>query len=77
MTLLKRLLALVVLLKLLVSGCQVRRRHASSAALEMESRREKMDEVGEASTLLAGEKAPGFELFIPPGPKTGRPMLAP
>ena len=39
MTWLKRLLALAAL-KLLESGCHVRRRHASSAALARESRGE-------------------------------------
>lgn len=76
-TLLKRLLVLVVLLKLLESGCHVRRRHASSAAVEAESRLEKMDEVGDASVLLAGENAPALELFIDPGPNNGRPRFPP
>lgn len=75
MTLLRRLLVLAAA-KLLESGCHVRRRQASST-LAMESRREKMEEVGEASTLGAGDKAPGLELLIGPGPKSARPRFAP
>lgn len=74
-TLLRRLLALAVL-KLLESGCQVRRRHASSA-FDDESRRENIDEVGDARTLLAGEYAAGFDVLPGPRPKSVRPRLPP
>lgn len=74
-TLLKRLLLLTVP-KLVESGCQVRRRQSS--VCEVDSRREEnTDDVGDARRLLVGENAPGFEVLIGPGPKSGRPRLVP
>ncbi len=50
-----------------VSGCHVRRRQASSAALEDESRRDHenpLDDVaGLAIMLPVGEKSPEFDAF--------------
>lgn len=61
-------------LMLLLSGCHVRRRQASSGLLDIESRRDQFETVGEDTILpLAGEKAPIFEAFIEPGPNGGRP----
>lgn len=63
--------------KLLLSGCHVLLRHASSAALGTDSRRdhpEAVDIVGEPSMLPVGEaSAPLFEVFKVPGPNSGRP----
>jgi hypothetical protein len=74
-TLLRRLLVLAAT-KLLDSGCHVLRRHASSAALVIESRREKIDDVGEATTLIDGESGPA-EALMRVGPKSGRPGVVP
>lgn len=63
-----------------LSGCQVRRRHASSGLLDIDSRLAQgpVDAVGELTRLLfAGEKTPAFEAFIAPGPNIGRPMCRP
>lgn len=71
MTLLRRLPGA---LKSRLSGCQVRRRHASSAALDMDSLREKVDPVGDDKRLPLGEeKTPALDELIGPGPKRGRP----
>ncbi len=60
-----------------VSGCHVRRRHASSAALDMDSRRDHPaeDTVGEERRLLLLEdaKTPLLDELMGPGPKRGRP----
>lgn len=67
-------------LKLRLSGCQVLRRQASSAALEVDSRRTDQpeeDAVGDDTRLLlAGEKTPALELFMEPGANMGRPGKA-
>jgi NADH:ubiquinone oxidoreductase subunit B-like Fe-S oxidoreductase len=50
-------------LKLFVSGCQVRRRHSSSAVLDPESLLDQVDAVdvvGDANMLLPGEKGAGW-----------------
>lgn len=80
MTLLRRLAGFATLLfwKLFESGCQVLRRHASSALAEdIESRRENADAVGDAMTLLVGEKSTAWELLWGPGPNIGRPREVP
>lgn len=69
MTLLNRLVAFATA-KLLESGCHVRLRQASSAALLIESRREKTVDVGDAITLMEGES--GLDTFMEAGPKRGR-----
>lgn len=76
-TLIRRLLGFVELWKLFESGCHVRRRHASSALDDVESRREKIEAVGEAMTLGEGEKAPGLDELTDPGPNKGLPRLEP
>ena len=63
-------------LTVLLSGCQVRRRQASSGLLDMDSRRDQpeVDAVGDdIRLLLAGEKPPALEAFMEPGPNIGRP----
>ncbi len=73
-TLLKRLLLLTA--KLVESGCHVRRLHSS--ACDIDSRLEEYTEdVGDPNMLLVGENAPGFEVFVGPGPKNGRPKAEP
>lgn len=60
----------------LLSGCQVRRRQASSAALDMDSRRDQPteDTVGDEIMLpVPGEKTPALEAFMAPAPKSGLP----
>jgi len=72
-------LSLLEPLKSRLSGCQVRRRQASSAALDAESRLDQFEfvEVGDSRLLWAGEKAPLFDEFIPPGPNMGPRRLPP
>jgi len=68
------------LVPLWVSGCQVRRLHASSAALPTESRLDQpeVDTVGDDSKLLwLGEYAPLFGTLRPGGPNTGPRRLPP
>ena len=79
MTLLRLLLELGLKLSR-VSGCQVRRLHASSAALPTESRLDQpeVDTVGDDSKLLwLGEYAPLFGTLRPGGPNTGPRRLPP
>lgn len=68
-------------LKPRLSGCQVRRRQASSAALEKDSRRADQpdeDTVGEETRLpFAGEKVPTLELLTGPGPNPALPGVMP
>jgi hypothetical protein len=63
-----------------LSGCHVRRRQASSAALDMESLRDQpeVEAVGEDSKLLLpGDNAPELDEFRLPAPNAGRPRAAP
>lgn len=72
---------LTPLLNSRLSGCQVRRRQASSATLDRESRRDQplaFDTVGDASRVLwLGEKAPLLDVLMPEGPKRGPRTLLP
>lgn len=65
--------------KLLLSGCHVRLRHASSATLVTESRRdhpEVVDVVGDASRLpLGDDRAAPLDEFMDPCVKRGRPRF--
>lgn len=71
---------LSLLVPLCVSGCQVRRLQASSAALPIESRLDhpEFEAVGDESKLLwLGEYAPLFGTLSPAGPKWGPRRLPP
>jgi hypothetical protein len=61
-----------------LSGCQVRRRHASSPVLAIDSRRaenaEGAPDVGDATIIAPwGTKAPALELFMNGSPTGERP----
>lgn len=74
-TLLKRLLGLTAL-KLVESGCQVRRRQSS--VCEVDSRlEENTEDVGDPIILLLGENGGWLEAFGGTGPNRGRPRLVP
>lgn len=55
----------------------MRRRQASSAFDDVDSRREKIDDVGDANMLLTGEYGPAVEVLVGLGANSGRPRLVP